>query len=72
MWYLACCDDEGICIGFLTKDKRVLQDADGYEEELIAFKKKADCNEIVLQINMSRSLLGGCGGYDFRVVPVKC
>ena len=70
MWYLAVCDDTGKCVGFLKKDKTISVDPDGEMENLMAFKRKKDTNEIVMQINLSHALLkDGC---EYRVTPVKC
>ena len=69
MYYLACCDDSGKCIGFLRNDKTVSTDPDNEKDKLMRFKKKADTNEICLQINLSRMLLPN--GYPFRIVAVK-
>lgn len=69
MWYLACCDDEGKCFGFLREDKTVCTDVDNELNSLMKFKRKKDTTEIVLQINMSKMLLPN--GYPFRVVAVK-
>ena len=69
MWYLACCDDEGKCFGFLRKDKTVSEDPDNEINSLMSFKAKKDANETILQINLSRKLLPN--GYPFRVAAVK-
>lgn len=68
MYYLACCDSEGRCIGFLRNDRTMSKDPDNEMDKLMKFKKKSDCNETVLQINLSRLLPNG---YPFRVTPVK-
>lgn len=68
MYYLACCDSEGRCIGFLRNDRTMSKDPDNEIDKLMKFKKKSDCNETVLQINLSRMLPNG---YPFRVTPVK-
>lgn len=68
MYYLACCDSEGRCIGFLRNDRTMSKDPDNEMDKLMKFKKKSDCNEMVLQINLSRLLPNG---YPFRVTPVK-
>lgn len=69
MYYLACCDNDGRCFGFLRKDRTVSQDPDAEMEKLMAFKKKKDTNEIVLQINLGHMLLpNGC---KYRVTAVK-
>lgn len=68
MYYLACCDSDGKCFGFLRQDKTVSKNPDNERDELMKFKKKSDSNEIVLQINMSQMLPNG---YPFRVIAVK-
>lgn len=68
MYYLACCDSEGKCIGFLRNDRTMSEDPDNETDKLMAFKKKGDANETILQINMSRLLPYG---YPFRVTLVK-
>ena len=68
MYYLACCDSDGKCFGFLRRDKTVSKNPDNERDKLMKFKKKSDSNEIVLQINMSQMLPNG---YLFRVVAVK-
>ena len=69
MYYLACCDNDGRCFGFLRKDRTVSQNPDAEMEKLMAFKKKKDTNEIVLQINLGHMLLPN--GYKYRVTAVK-
>lgn len=69
MWYLAVCDDEGKCIGFLREDRTVSKDPDNEKDKLMKFKRKKDTNETCMQINLSRMFLPE--GYPFRVAPVK-
>ena len=69
MYYVACCDNEGKCFGFLKNDKTVSVDPDSDLCQLISFKRKKDANEIVMQINMSNLLMPN--GYPYRVVAVK-
>lgn len=40
MYYLACCDDNGICFGYLKKDRRVSENPDRDKENLMCFAKK--------------------------------
>lgn len=68
-WYLACCDNDGRCFGFLRKDKTVSKNPDGEADKLMSFKRKGDANEIIMQINMSHMLLPN--GFPFRVAVVK-
>lgn len=69
MYYLACCDNNGKCFGFLRTDKTVSTDPDKEKDKLMKFKKKADTNEVCLQINLSHGFLPN--GYPFRVAAVK-
>ena len=69
MWYLACCDDEGKCFGFLRKDKTVSTNPDAELGKLMSFKRKADTNETIIQINLSHMLLPN--GSAYRVTAVK-
>ena len=69
MYYLAACDNKGKCFGFLRKDRTVSNDPDNEMDQLMAFKRKRDTREIVLQINLGHMLLpDGC---DYRVVAVR-
>lgn len=69
MYYLAACDEEGKCFGFLRKNGTVSEDPDNELEQLMSFKKKADTNETILKINLGHAFLPN--GPDFRVVAVK-
>lgn len=69
MWYLACCDDEGKCFGFLRKDRTVSTDPDAEMEKLMAFKTKKATMETIMQINLSHMLLPN--GSAYRVAAVK-
>lgn len=69
MWYLACCDDEGKCFGFLRKDKTVGTDPDAEMERLMVFKTKKATTETIMQINLSHMLLPN--GSTYRVTAVK-
>ena len=69
MWYLAACDSEGKCFGFLRNDKTISKDPDNEMDKLMKFKTKRDTNEICLQINMGHHLLPD--GPSFRVAPVR-
>lgn len=69
MYYIACCDDDGICFGYLRTDKTVSENPDREMNKLMKFKRKTDVDEICLQINMSRALLPN--GYPFRVCAVR-
>ena len=71
MWYLATVDDEGKCFGFLKNDMTISKDPDNEKDQLMTFKRKADTNELCMQINFSRTLLPNSVGYSFRVAPVK-
>lgn len=75
MYVLACCNEEGKCVGFLRNDKNCemneenINDMEWVNKNLMLFKKKGDANEICNQINLSNMLLPN--GYPFRVTPVK-
>ena len=69
MYYLACCDNDGKCFGFLRKDRSISRDPDNEMDKLMFFKRKKDANEIVLQINLGHMLLPN--GYGYRVAVVK-
>jgi len=69
MYVLACCNNEGRCIGFLRDNRTISTDPDNEFDQLMKFSKKADTNELVMQINLGHALLpNGC---DYRVTPVK-
>ena len=69
MWYLACCDDNGKCFGFLRDDGTVSENPDSEMESLMCFKKKSDANAKIMQINLGKSLIQNESG--FRVVLIK-
>lgn len=69
MYYLAACNNEGKCFGFLKKDRSISRDPDHEMDQLMAFKKKKDTNEIVMQINLGHMLLPN--GPKYRVAVVK-
>ena len=69
MYYLAVCDNNGKCFGFLKKDRSISKNPDTEMDQLMSFKRKRDTNEIVLQINLGHMLLPN--GSSYRVVAVK-
>lgn len=69
MYYLAVCDDDGKCYGFLKKDNSISYDPDNESDELMCFKIKKDASEKVFQVNLSHLLLPN--GYDYRLAVVK-
>ena len=69
MYYLAVCDSDGKCIGFLKNNMEISKKPDDELNELMSFKKKSDSNEKVMQINLGHSLLPD--GFPHRVTPVK-
>ena len=69
MYYLATCDNDGRCFGFLRKDRSISKNPDNEVDKLMAFKRKSDANEIVLQINLGHMLLPN--GVSYRVAVVK-
>ena len=71
MYYLAACDDDGRCFGFLRTDNTVSKKPDEEMDKLICFKKKSEASEKVMQINLSRLLLPNGVGMPFRVTVVK-
>ena len=70
MWYLACCDNRGKCFGFLRKDRTVSTNPDAELEKLMSFKRKADTNETIMQINLSHMLLPNGSAYKVTAVKV--
>lgn len=69
MYYIACCDNEGKCFGFLRNDKSVSKNPDNEMDKLMKFKRKGDANELILQWNLGHMLLPN--GSDFRITTVK-
>ena len=69
MYYLAVCDSDGKCIGFLKNSMEISKNPDNELNELMSFKKKSDSNEKVMQINLGHFLLPY--GFPYRVPPVK-
>ena len=69
MWYLACCDNDGRCFGFLRKDKTISTNPDAELGKLMSFKRKADTNETIMKINLSHMLMPN--GVAYRVTAVK-
>lgn len=67
-YYLACCNDNGECIGFLTENKTVCKDN---MDKLMTFKKKADAKEKCWQINFGYLLFSDGERFPFRVTPVR-
>ena len=68
MWYLAACDNDGKCFGFVTKDDKVTENTEDLSK-LKAFKTKKETNKIVMQINLGHMLLPN--GRPYRVCAVK-
>lgn len=69
MYYLAVCDDEGRCFGYLRTDNTVSKNPDEEMNQLMSFKKKKDASEKVMQINLGHLLLPN--GAPFRVTIAK-
>ena len=64
-----CFDNNGKCFGFLRKDRTISMNPDNELDKLMAFKRKKDTSEIVLQINLGHMLLpNGCA---YRVTAVR-
>lgn len=69
MYYIACCNNDGKCFGFLRNNKTVSKDPDNEMMELMRFKRKSEANELVLQWNLGHMLLPN--GSNFRITVVK-
>lgn len=69
MYYLATCDSEGKCFGFLKNDKTISKNPDKEMDDLLGFRTKAIAQEKALQINMGHLLLPN--GSPYRVAVVK-
>jgi hypothetical protein len=69
MYYLATCDDNGKCFGFLRTDNTISKDPDNEIEKMMYFRRKSDANEKALQINLGHTLLQN--GTPYRVAIVK-
>lgn len=69
LWFLAVCNDDGVCVGYLTKDEQICESPDDNIDSLMCFNRKKDADEKALQINLSKALLPN--GYPFRVAVVK-
>lgn len=69
MYYLAACDNDGRCFGYLRTDNTVSKNPDKEIDKLVCFKKKSEASEKVMQINLSHSLLPN--GSPFRVTVVN-
>jgi len=69
MYYLAACDIDGRCFGFLRTDNTISKNPDKEMDKLICFKKKSEASEKVMQINLGHLLLPN--GAPFRVAVVK-
>lgn len=57
MYYLAACNDDGVCVGFLRNDKTISTNPDAEVDSLMAFKRKTDANETILQTNLAKLLM---------------
>lgn len=69
MYYLAVCNNDGVCYGYLKKDNSISKDPDNEIDKLICYKNKSQANEKALQINLGHLLLPN--GSTFRVAVVK-
>lgn len=69
MYYLAVCDNDGRCFGYLRTDNTVSKNPDQEIDKLMCFKKKTEASEKVMQINLGHLLLPN--GAPFRVTVVK-
>ena len=50
MYYLAACDNDGRCFGYLRTDNTVSKNPDKEIDKLMCFKKKSEASEKVMQI----------------------
>ena len=69
MYYLAVCNNEGKCFGYLRIDNTVSENPDEEMDKLLCYKKKSEASEKAMQINLGHVLLPN--GSDFRVTVVK-
>lgn len=69
MYYLAACDSDGRCFGFLRTDNTTSKHPDKEMDKLMCFKKKSEASAKVMQINLGHLLLPN--GAPFRVTVVK-
>lgn len=69
MYYLAACNNEGICIGYLRIDNTVSENPDDENGKLLCYKKKSEATKKAMQINLGHALLPN--GANFRVAVVK-
>lgn len=68
MYYLAVCNNEGKCYGFLREDNSISKDPDNEMDKLISYKKKSEASEKAMQINLGHALLPNGAGYRVAVV----
>ena len=69
MYYLAACDNEGKCFGYLRIDNTVSENPDDEIDKLLCYKKKSEASEKAMQINLGHALLHN--GSKFRIAVVK-
>ena len=67
-YYLAACDDNGKCFGFL-KNNGVSRNPEAEKAELISFENKTDAGIAAMQVNLGYMLLPG--GPSYRVTVVE-
>ena len=68
-YYIACCDNDGKCMGYLKNDDSVSSDPEKDLNELMNFDTKTDANTKVMQMNLGRLLLPN--GAPYRAVAVR-
>ncbi len=68
-FYLAACNSEGICYGFLREDGSISENPDNETGLLMGFEKESDAAMRVLQINLGHILLPN--GAPYRVAVVR-
>lgn len=69
MYYLAACNNEGKCFGYLRIDNIVSENPDDEMDKLLCYKKKSEASEKAMQINLGHTLLPN--GSKFRIAVVK-
>ena len=69
MYYLAACDNEGKCFGYLRIDNTVSENPDDEMDKLLCYEKKSEASEKAMKINLGHALLPN--GSKFRIAVVK-
>ena len=69
-YYLATCDSDGKCFGFLRTDRLISKDPDNEMDRLLSYKKKHDAEMEAMRINLGHTLLPDGPAYRVAVVRV--